>query len=131
MSTWLNHVTSAYYHALISEWISKVECDNHCNGCEFVGELGQHVTSAYYHALTSAWISKIKIISVCRKDMEKHIMECPKRPYECPHCKETGDYQERTTKHLQVFKDGRCLKDAQRKPCTVTFPSTGRNAHEN
>ena len=28
-------------------------------------------------------------------------MECPKRPYECPHCKETGDYQERTTKHLQ------------------------------
>ena len=25
----------------------------------------------------------------------------PKRPYECPHCKVTGDYQERTTEHLQ------------------------------
>lgn len=33
--------------------------------------------------------------------MEKHAAECPKRPYECPHCKETGGYQERTTKHQQ------------------------------
>ena len=28
-------------------------------------------------------------------------MECPKRQYECPHCKETGEYNERTTKHLE------------------------------
>ena len=33
--------------------------------------------------------------------MEKHTMECPKRQYECPHCKETGEYNERTTKHLE------------------------------
>ena len=33
--------------------------------------------------------------------MKKHTMECPRQLYECPHCKETGDYQERTTIHLQ------------------------------
>ena len=26
--------------------------------------------------------------------------ECPRRQYECPHCQEAGEYQERTTKHL-------------------------------
>jgi hypothetical protein len=33
--------------------------------------------------------------------MEKHTKEeCPRRQYECPHCQEVGEYQERTTKHL-------------------------------
>ena len=32
--------------------------------------------------------------------MERHKKEeCPRRQYECPHCKEVGEYQERTTTH--------------------------------
>ena len=82
----------------------RVECDNHCNGCEFVGELGQHDATCDFSLLpcpNKCTDQHNKTTTVLRKDMEKHAMECPKRPYECPHCKETGDYQERTTKHLQ------------------------------
>ena len=36
------------------------------------------------------------------KDLEKHINEeCSRRQYECPHCHESGEYQERITKHLK------------------------------
>ena len=35
------------------------------------------------------------------KDIENHVKVCPRRQYECPHCKERGEYQERTTTHLE------------------------------
>ena len=38
-----------------------------------------------------------------RKDIENHMKEvCPRRQYECPHCKQRGEYQERTTTHLKT-----------------------------
>ena len=43
-----------------------------------------------------------KVVQLLRKDLEKHTKEeCPRRQYECPHCQESGEYQERTTKHLE------------------------------
>ena len=37
-----------------------------------------------------------------RKDLDKHNKEeCPRRPHECPHCKESGEYKEMTTTHLE------------------------------
>ena len=37
-----------------------------------------------------------------RKDIEAHKKEvCPRRQYECPHCRESGELQERTTTHLE------------------------------
>ena len=43
-----------------------------------------------------------EILKLLRKDIEKHKKEeCPRRQYECPHCKETGEYQERTTTHYE------------------------------
>ena len=37
-----------------------------------------------------------------RKDIKAHKEEvCPRRQYECPHCRESGEYQERTTTHLE------------------------------
>ena len=39
------------------------------------------------------------ITKFLRKELEKHNKECPRRQYECPHCQEAGEYQERTTKH--------------------------------
>ena len=42
------------------------------------------------------------VVQVLRKDLEKHTTtECPRRQYECLHCHEAGEYQERTMKHLE------------------------------
>ena len=44
---------------------------------------------------------KLKVVQLLRKDMEKHTKEeCPRRQYECPHCKKPGEYEEWTTIHL-------------------------------
>ena len=41
-------------------------------------------------------------VKLLRKDIEAHKKEvCPRRQYECPHCRESGEYQERTTTHLE------------------------------
>ena len=68
-----------------------------------VGELGQHDATCDFSLLPcpNKCTDQHKITTVLRKYMEKHAVECPKRTYECPHGKVTGDYQERTTKHLQ------------------------------
>ena len=73
-----------------------------------------------------------EILKLLRKDIEKHKKkECPRRQYECPHCKETGEYQERTTTHLEECpkkriycpNDGcgehfqRCKMSSHRKEC--------------
>ena len=82
----------------------KVECSNRSKGCQFVGELGQHDATCDFSLLpcpNKCTDQQNKITTVMKKDMEKHTMECPKRQYECPHCKETGEYNERTTKHLE------------------------------
>ena len=43
-----------------------------------------------------------KLLELMRKDIENHKKEvCLRRKYECPHCKESGEYQEMTTKHLE------------------------------
>ena len=43
-----------------------------------------------------------KTVKLLRKDIEVHKKEvCPRRRYECPHCRESGEYQERTTTHLE------------------------------
>ena len=44
-----------------------------------------------------------KVVQLLRKDIQRHTNEeCPRRQYECPHCKESGEYNERTTKHLET-----------------------------
>ena len=82
----------------------KVECSNRSNGCQFVGELGQHDATCDFSLLpcpNKCTDQQNKITTMIKKDMEEHTMECPKRQYECPHCKETGEYNERTTKHQE------------------------------
>ena len=41
-----------------------------------------------------------QVEQLLRKDIEKHKMECLRRKYDCPHCNEAGEYEERKTKHL-------------------------------
>ena len=40
-------------------------------------------------------------MSMLSKELQKHITKCPRRQYKCRHCKEPGEYLERTTTHLQ------------------------------
>ena len=54
-----------------------------------------------------------KVVELLRKDIETHTKEeCPRRQYECPHCKEFGEHHERTTEHLSVcpMKEVPCPK---------------------
>ena len=86
----------------------KVKCDNLDNGCEWTGELGEletHLQSCDYTLLpcTNKCKDKNQAVEVLRKDFQDHIAnECPRRQYQCPHCKETGEYQEIITLHLQT-----------------------------
>ena len=82
----------------------KIECDNADNGCEWIGELralGEHLSACDYTFLScpNECDGGDKIL---RKNMEKHkTEECPRRRYVCPHCEESGEYEERTTTHLE------------------------------
>jgi TNF receptor-associated factor 4 len=81
----------------------KIKCDNADNGCEWIGELrtlDEHMLTCDYAFLScpNECLGGDKIL---RKDIEKHKMEeCPRRQYVCPHCEESGEYEERMTTHL-------------------------------
>ena len=85
----------------------KTKCDNTSNGCEWIGELrslDKHLLSCDFTLLPCPNQCKKdeEILKLLRKDIEKHKKkECPRRQYECSHCNETGEYQERTTTHLE------------------------------
>ena len=85
------------------------QCDNVTNGCEWVGELRSldgHSAKCDFTLLPCPNKcyqagSRLKVVQLLRKDIEKHTKEkCPRRQYECPRCKELGEYKERTTTHL-------------------------------
>ena len=43
-----------------------------------------------------------EIVKLLRRNVDVHKRnKCPRRQYECPHCRESGEYQERTTTHLE------------------------------
>ena len=80
----------------------KTKCDNTTNGCEWSGELrslDEHLTNCDFSLLSCPNKCK-EVEQLLRKDMEKHKMECLRRQYDCPHCEEAGEYEERTTSHL-------------------------------
>ena len=93
-----------------------VKCDNTLNGCEWIGELRSlenHLTICGFTLLPCPNECKDgkKTVKLLRKNIKVHKKEvCPRRRYKCPHCRESGEYQERTTTHLEE-----CLK--MKIPC--------------
>ena len=60
------------------------------------------MTTPSYPVLTSVQKNG-KTVGVLRKDLQRHLTtSCPRRQHHCPHCKVTGEYQERTTSHLET-----------------------------
>ena len=84
-----------------------MRCKNVENGCPWVGELGtllnDHMQKCEYFLVPCTYDCQEggttrKLFS---KDLCTHIsMECPKRPYTCPKCKETGVYQKMNAVHV-------------------------------
>ena len=86
----------------------KVKCDNLDNGCQWVGELcslEKHVQNCDYTLLPCTNKCEIlnETVTVLRKDLDNHLTnDCPRRQYQCVHCMEMGEYEERTTEHLNT-----------------------------
>ena len=112
---------------------SKAECDNTANGCQWTGELQLlevHLTNCGFALLPCPNQCKDgdKIHELMRKDIENHKRkECPRRQYECPHCKESGEYKERTTTHLKVCPSKKI--PCPNNGCTATIPRCKVSQH--
>ena len=69
-----------------------------------MGSLEDHLATCDFTLLPCPYLCKNdgEILQLMRKDLDKHKEEeCPRRPHECPHCKESGEYKEMTTPHLE------------------------------
>lgn len=91
-----------------------VRCSSVERGCSWTGTLGSfdaHVRTACQFVLiqcprscdgdgTSGGKNEFYIM---RKDLDNHLkLECPKRPYTCPHCREEGTYASIDVNHYRV-----------------------------
>ena len=82
----------------------RVRCDNLDSGCEWIGDLrslDRHIQKCDFTLLPCT--NDCKEGEIFRVDLEYHLVYCcPRRQHPCPHCNESGDYQERTTTHLNT-----------------------------
>ena len=104
----------------------RVRCDNLDTGCQLVGELRslqEHLLTCGYALLpcTNQCKNGTKRVKVPRKDLADHLTKtCPRRQFPCRHCREVGEYKERTTNHLEI-----CPKVKVQCPneqCQVSIP---------
>ncbi|XP_064398220.1 TNF receptor-associated factor 5-like [Halichondria panicea] len=118
----------------------KVKCTNHKDGCEWVGELrhvDDHLKTCDYVKLCCPNICGGGIFPILniggtqlfRKDLQKHLdNECPRRQYSCPHCQETGEYQDITGKHIKICP--KMIIECSNAPhCKTKFPRETKHTH--
>lgn len=105
----------------------KVFCDNEEGECKWVGELSQLETHVAECGFTKVSCTNNCSQTLFRKDLDTHLqLSCPLRQYECPHCKERGQYQTITTTHLQSscplrqYKCPHCKETGQYQTITTT-----------
>ncbi len=102
----------------------EVICSN--EGCPWVGELGSletHLKTCEYAIIscTNECTYNSQIVCLQRRQLDDYLTnDCSRRLYECPHCQETEEHQERITTHLDT-----CPKVKVRCPnvcCTFVIP---------
>ena len=90
----------------------------------------EHVQKCDYTLLpcTNECTKQKEIVTVYRKDLNNHLaLKCPRRQYRCPHCKEMGEYKERTTIHTETCPKVKVLcPNAQ---CLASRPRCDIAAH--
>ena len=89
----------------------KIHCSNYKKGCKTVvklGELGNHLSgnktiACKYVSVTCT--NNYCGVQILRKDLKKHLDECPMRKYQCQYCDYEGTYKEITTNHYDQCTD--------------------------
>ena len=110
-----------------------MRCSNNEKGCEWAGDLrsiDEHHSACDFTSIQcpNHCTDGEKEVNLLRKNLHNHLIKsCPKRQYQCPHCKKFGQYQERTTTHLQVCPQVKvsCLNPN----CSKTVPRCKLKLH--
>ena len=112
----------------------KVKCDNLDNGCKWIGELGsldEHMQKCGFTPVfcTNQCKSGTILVKVLRKNLNDHVTnKCLRRQFQCQHCNENGEYEERKTTHLKI-----CPKVKVQCPndnCQVSIPRCEVATHQ-
>ena len=82
----------------------EVKCSNNAQGCKWKAKLkylDNHLADCLYHNIECTYGCNE---TVQRRYLDRHLTrECPKRSYECSHCKEVGEHQHITGPgHLDI-----------------------------
>lgn len=89
----------------------KIRCSNYEKGCKAVvklSELGDHLSgnkTAACKYVTVTCTNNYCGVQILRKDLKKHLDECPMRKYQCKYCDYEGTYTEITTNHYDQCTD--------------------------
>ena len=119
----------------ISGFDTALECKNRRRGCKWMGsdqdQLKVHLQSCDYAILpcTNECLNKDKVTKLERRKLRHHLTnECPRRQYQCPHCEEMGEHQERTTSHLKFcpMVEVSCPNE----PCQASIPRCRIASHQ-
>ncbi len=104
----------------------RVKCGNLENGCKWVGELGSlnaHLNTCD-HALLPCdnnCTNNGQVVKMFGKDKQDHLTNhCPRRQYQCPHCRKVGEHQEITGTHLETCPQVRV--PCPNSLCTASIP---------
>ena len=95
-----------------------------------MGKLETHLRSCDYTLLscTNKCTKNRQIVKVLKKDLPNHLAnKCPRRQHRCPHCREIGEHQERTTSHLVACPQVKVLCPNNR--CMVSIPRCEVSTH--
>ena len=112
-----------------------IKCDNAYESCEWEGTignlLGEHVATCDFTPVPCPNECKKdgSVLSVIRKDLEKHLEECMNRDYECKLCGKKDTYANITGAH-----DDKCEKKVLPCPnaeCIVTMERAEIKQHLN
>ncbi len=113
----------------------RVRCPNEGAGCRWMKELHgleKHQKSCQ-HALVSCpneckEAGGSEVCTFLRKALKSHIKsKCPKRQYKCPRCQESGEYEERTSRHLNVCP--MISTDCPNEGCHKLIPRSSVSSH--
>ena len=86
----------------------ELKCSNLNRGCQWTGELRvleTHLQSCDYALIpcTNECKHNCQMVKILKKNLQNHLAnKCLRRQYQCPNCWEMGEYEERTTSHLET-----------------------------
>ena len=113
----------------------KVKCTNVDSGCQWIDELQlmeEHLQSCDYKLVQCPngcmETEGEKITNIRQQNLEDHLTsKCPRRLFKCPHCQESGEYEERVGKHLDTCPG--VSVDCPNEDCHKRFPRSNASSH--